>query len=350
MRFQKSASLASKGVWFIFTGIFVLFLLALYQYFACPDALPCSLRKSYFAHVNLFNIFMFAAFFTMFAGIVTELCGVFQISKAAQNINIFYNKLNLYLAAALYFALNLKSCMAKSDHFFLINIDVSRVSRNAPAGFIGDWIDSIISPIIFICVIGFLYKNSAYLSKVFYKILFKKRFLRWLFYVALTIIFAVLSTFLFRILGHLLMLLGILPLKDAFGLLNLSSYREIFTIITFFPYLASLLILYRKISKTDEVNEIVVNKEDKKVVRHAHIAIVVLFVITIFAMKIGTSAVAFVLFLLVVVPMIIVLPFSVIVILQSYNLTRIVICAAALETVFFWIFFFSPIYGILFAR
>ncbi|MDR0761694.1 MAG: hypothetical protein LBF13_01445, partial [Campylobacteraceae bacterium] len=97
--FKKSAFLASVGVWLIFAGIFVLFLLALYQHFVCPDALPCSLRKSYFVHINLFNIFMFTAFFTMFAGIVTELCGVFQISKAAQNIQIFYNKLNLYLAA-----------------------------------------------------------------------------------------------------------------------------------------------------------------------------------------------------------------------------------------------------------
>ncbi|MDR0762576.1 MAG: hypothetical protein LBF13_05975 [Campylobacteraceae bacterium] len=146
------------------------------------------------------------------------------------------------------------------------------------------------------------------------------------------------------------MLLSTLPIKNAAGTLNLTSSKDIFTIITFFPYLVSLLILYRKISKTDEVNEIVVNKEDKKVVRHVHIAIVVLFVITIFAIKIGTDAVAFVLFLLIMVPMIIILPFLVILILQSYNLTRIVICVAALETVFFWIFFFSPIYSILFAR
>ncbi|MDR2080821.1 MAG: hypothetical protein LBP54_02895 [Campylobacteraceae bacterium] len=134
MRFKKQALLASMGVWIIFLGIFILFLLALYQYTACLDALPCTLSKSDFAHVNLFNIFMFAAFFIMFIGIVTELCGVFQISKEAQDIQIFYNKLNLYFAASFFFALSLKNLMALSKHFFLISIRVSGVNIDGAFG------------------------------------------------------------------------------------------------------------------------------------------------------------------------------------------------------------------------
>ncbi|MDR2080822.1 MAG: hypothetical protein LBP54_02900 [Campylobacteraceae bacterium] len=131
--------------------------------------------------------------------------------------------------------------------------------------------------------------------------------------------------------------------------------REVGTVITFFPYLASLLILYGKISKTDEIKEIA--NKDNKAVKYSHIAIFVLFLVFVlfpvfyFVFVFAASADGFIFIIFTFIPTAIaILPFWVIIILQKYNLTKTAICAAVLETAFFWIFLFSPIYGALFGR
>ncbi|MDR2790140.1 MAG: hypothetical protein LBB59_04125 [Campylobacteraceae bacterium] len=146
------------------------------------------------------------------------------------------------------------------------------------------------------------------------------------------------------------MLLDMMPLKNAVGLLNLTLFDDIFTIITFFPYLVSCISFdfNRKISKTNEINEIAVEKEAKKAKRYGQFGLIGLFVLAIYDGIIRGMSVVFALLFFVLIPMIIILPFSVILILQSYNFTKAAICAAALETAFFWLFFFSPIFGALF--
>ncbi|MDR2635635.1 MAG: hypothetical protein LBC08_02265 [Campylobacteraceae bacterium] len=318
-KFKKSAFISSCGVGLILLGMFLLFLLGLHQYFTCETLFECGFRKSDFAHVNLQNIFIFTAFGTIFAGILVELRGVFLLSKAACNMTIFYNKLNLYFAISLFFALSLKNMMASSEHFFLIAIKVSHVSRSAPAGFIGDIAGRIMVLLAIVYVIFFLCKNSIYLPKVFNTIVPKNRFARW----SIHILSAILSIF-----------------------LSYFIFRDI-TIIVFLPYLLSLLVTYYQISKASEANNIAINK-DSKVSMGINTAVIVTFIVMIIA-SIFSHFIASILFVF-LVPILLTIPVFIILILESFNLTKTTILIAAIETIIFWILFFSPLYAALFVR
>jgi hypothetical protein len=328
IRFKKPAFISSIGVGLMLFGIFILFLLALHQYFTCELPFGCALNKRDFAQINLQNIFIITACGVIFTGILTELAGVFLLSKTAQDTRIFYNKLNSYFAASLFFAISLKDVMASSDYFFLIKTDVSRILVDSHGATFVMMIYVWASFAALICFLYFLGRNSIYLHKVFGDITLKKLFLRWAFYIVLT---------------AFILFLHIYILKS-------------FSIVVFMPYLLSLLGSYHKISKANKAEEVVVSKKANRTVERAYYTAIIILVIALIIAVILIIAeyvrvIFYIMFIMLSISFVIViLPHLVLFVLQRFDLTKIVICAAALETAFFWIFFFSPFHAALFGR
>ncbi|MDR2790141.1 MAG: hypothetical protein LBB59_04130 [Campylobacteraceae bacterium] len=223
MMFKKAASTASLGVYITLFGIFLFILLLVYYDSACFVVSRCM-------SMNLYDMFKFMIFCMMFAGVLIELKGVFLPSKAAQDIDIFYNKLNLYLA--LFVAFQIKIAVIDWDNFFLIGIWVDNLieiivelSNHYNEDFIMRLAAAKMPLIVTLIAVYFLCKNSIQLLKVFHTVKPKNIFIRW------TVI----------LLLALFVLGFIVSVYDA--------------AIAFLPYLLSLLITYRQISKAPEAHK-----------------------------------------------------------------------------------------------
>jgi hypothetical protein len=106
---------------------------------------------------------------------------------------------------------------------------------------------------------------------------------------------------------------------------------EDFSIIVFIPYPLSVLTAYCRISKTDEVKSITADETP----RYTHGLIIILCIITVLIMALNMcNFVGFMLYIF-SMPMVVIFPFSVVFVLQSYNLTKAVIYVAVIEIIVF---------------
>ncbi|MDR0580206.1 MAG: hypothetical protein LBG21_06350 [Campylobacteraceae bacterium] len=199
------------GVLLILSGIFLLYM-----------NLPASqcLNKSDFFPINSQSIHNLAPFIMIFIGVLTELFGRFKLAKAADDMQIFYNRLNLYFLITLFILVSLKTLMAESENLFLVKICVSDIRYGK--GLFGDLARSTAVWFLVVLIVYFLLKDSVYFARVFKSIL----------PIAAFAVCAV-SIFLFFS-------------KD---ILSSNSLEEFISIKIFIPYFVIHLIMYAKILK-----------------------------------------------------------------------------------------------------
>ncbi|MDR2100400.1 MAG: hypothetical protein LBP40_06220 [Campylobacteraceae bacterium] len=141
-KIKNAAFIMSGGILFMLLGIFIFGALNL-EYATIKDFYPPNSR----------DVSVFASFSVIIIGILSELFGRFALAKAANDMKIFYNRLNLYFIAAL-FALN-------SSFFAPIRIDFfENYSRT------GETITGVFSVFLVILGVYFLLKDSVYFSRV----------------------------------------------------------------------------------------------------------------------------------------------------------------------------------------
>ncbi|MDR2100399.1 MAG: hypothetical protein LBP40_06215 [Campylobacteraceae bacterium] len=224
---KKFTLISSGGILLMLFGIFLLYIKARYD----ADA-PC-LTKSDFYSINSRNIPIFIAFGVIFIGIITELLGRFKLACAANDIKIFYNRLNLYFAAILFILISLKIVMASSETLFFMKMCVSRIYCESESCYSVKFAKSWAVPFFLILFVYVFLKDSIYFSRVFKSVLH-------------------IVTFTLGIISIMLFLSA--PFLSFFRPYGLYKFREFFgnftNIVLFVPFLVVQLITYMKISKT----------------------------------------------------------------------------------------------------
>jgi hypothetical protein len=149
------------GVALMLLGIFFLFLVSLFS-----SASDC-ISKSDFYSMGLPQVSILISFVVILAGVLTELLGRYKLAKALNNMQIFYNRLNLYAIITLFIVGSIKFLMAANASFFLIEICVSQANHSNNLDFLG------YAAIPFLSILGiyFLLKDCAYLAIIFKTIL-----------------------------------------------------------------------------------------------------------------------------------------------------------------------------------